>query len=159
MKRQSIGILTGLLASAVVWGAETLITQREAALRSVADPYAKAIRVIPKGNSLEVLEKDKTFAKVQWEGITGWVRLKDIQTGSNSGRDASAVEGVRPSGQASEVGAGKGLGDRAQGYGKIIGGDPKQIDALIRLRQQQIDSGAWAQWAEQGNVGPNRQGN
>jgi hypothetical protein len=155
MKQKLSSIVIGIMLSIVV-AAETLITQREATLRPVPDPYVKAIQVIPKGASLEVLEKDTTFAKVQWEGVTGWVRLKDIQTTSARGRDASAVEGVRPSGQASEVGAGKGLGDRAEAYGKATGGDPKQVDALIRLRQQLIDSGAWAQWAQQGNVGSNR---
>lgn len=156
MNKKSIWIILGVAVSTLVIGSETLITQREAALRAVADPYAKAIRVIPRGTPLEVIEKDKSFARVRWEDTTGWVRLKDIQSVSAVGRDASSAGTVRPSGQASEVGAGKGLGDRAEAYGKATGGDPKQIDELIQLRQRQIDSGAWAQWAAQGNVGAKR---
>lgn len=141
-------------AAAIAVAAETLKVERdEVALRGTPDAYGPAIKTMPKGTTLNVIEQNKTFAKVDFNGTVGWVRLKDLKPRENVGANASATGGINPSGDVGEVGAGKGLGDRAEAYGKAVGGDSTKIDTLIDLRQKQIDSGAWQKWAAEGKVG------
>lgn len=142
-------------AAAIAMAAETLKVERdEVALRGTPDTYGKAIATMPKGTTLNVVEQNKSFAKVDFNGTVGWVRLKDLKPRENvANNDAGAGRGLGDAAPGYEVGAGKGLGDRGTAYGKAVGGDATKIDKLIVLRQDQIDSGAWQKWAAEGKVG------
>ena len=161
MNRKWIAIgLLGCSAIALA-AAETLTVESSSVtLRAAADKYSASAGEIKKGTTLDVIEKRSGFAKVLVNGKEAWVRISDLKPRVAVGVNASgAGDTGGPAGSVADASAGKGLGPNAEQYARSKGGNPKQIDALIDRRNRLIDSGDWAKFAAEGNVGKNKGGN
>lgn len=147
-------LLTGSIATAADIKAE-----RDAVLRKGKSTISPVVAPVQKGQVLPIVSRDGKWIQSDSQGQRGWAHESWLkEEGGNFLASLSgagvAVSGGAQASAATDAAAAKGLGPTARRFAATKGLRSVQLEKLMKLRADVIDSGEFERFAREGKVGP-----